>query len=65
MSPDEIEAIIERKIQKRLAPLEHQVEALQRLLHKFEGASTLLKVLAFVAAPAIAVIAWAKDHIRF
>lgn len=61
----------EELIESRIRELEDQVDTIiatltriEKLLDKFEGAGTLVKILFFIVAPIVGAITWAKDHIK-
>lgn len=64
MTPKELEAMVERKVEEKLAPIEEKLDLIMSLLHKFEGASTVIKVLFFAVAPLVAALVWLKDHVK-
>lgn len=61
----------EELIESRISKLETDVKIIldtlnriEKLLDKFEGAGTLVKILFFIVAPIVGAITWAKDHIK-
>lgn len=64
MSPEQVEALIDKKIKEHITPLEDKLDAIHRLLAKFEGAGTVMKLLFLGVAPVVAAIIWLKDHVK-
>lgn len=65
MSPEQIEALIDKKISAHVKPLEDKLDSILRLLAKFEGAGTVMKLLFLGVAPIVAAVVWIKDHVKF
>jgi hypothetical protein len=64
MTPQEIEAVIESKIDEKLAPINQKLEIIIALMNKFEGAGIIVKVLFFGVAPVVAALVWLKNHVN-
>jgi hypothetical protein len=64
MTPEQVEALIEKKVSEQLKPMEEKLDSILKLLAKFEGAGTVMKLLFLGIAPVITGIVWLKDHVK-
>ena len=63
MDTDLLQARVEA-LEGKIDKLEVAIDRLEKLLAKFEGAGTLVKLLFFIVTPIVGAIAWAKDHVK-
>ena len=55
MTPEEIENLVKVQIHAELKPLEAKMDDILKLLAKFEGAGTLVKVIFYAILPLIGI----------
>jgi hypothetical protein len=65
MTPDQIESLVDKKVKEHTEPLREKLDDIYKLLAKFEGAGTVMKLLFLGVAPIVAALAWLKDHVKF
>ncbi len=63
-SQDTILREIDRKITAHVAESDSIRPALEELVALWKGSKILIPILASMAAAVLAVVAWAKDHIK-